>query len=161
MTQVSRTKFLQHTRLSDLAQNTLDDITCIHDSHRDVMHLTKSQRACLRKSSPTSVSPPALLSHSPLRCGFYFMALDNPNVSLQVPLRGVGWLAHAHKCTQTWHCVFTGPAAVKAETNCGRGQNTSYLALRAEKQTTDNLKTKKNKNKSSVLQLFHKRKHAC
>lgn len=99
--QVSRTTFLQHTRPSELARHTPDDISCIHNPHHNVMHLTKSQQTCLRKSFPTSVSPPASLSHSPLWCGFYFMALDNPNVSLQVPLRGVGWLAHARKHTHT------------------------------------------------------------
>lgn len=140
----------------------LDEISSITGAQLDVMHLTKSHRACSRESFPTSVSPPASLPHSPLPRRFYFMALDNPNVSLQVPSRGVGWLAHER--TQTWQSVFTGPAAVKqAETNGGRRQNTPYLALQAEKQTTDNLKTKKKKGKkkSSVLQLFHKRKHAC
>lgn len=55
------------------------------------------------------------------------MALDNPKISPQVLFRGGDRLANMTH-------PFMGPGAIKqAETNCGRGQNTSYLALQAEK----------------------------
>lgn len=70
------------------------------------------------------------------------MALDNPRVSLQVLFRGGGWLANMTH-------PFMGPGAIKqAETNCGRRQNTSYLALQAEK--TNNKWRKKKKKKFSL-----------
>lgn len=165
---MSRTKFLQHTRPSELARHTLDDISCIHNPYHNVMHLTKSQQTCLRKSFPTSVSPPASLSHSPLWCGFYFMALDNPNVSLQVPLRGVGWLAHARKHTHTrvhTHVTLCIHGACSGKTSRNKlRQETEYIILSTTSRETNDrqFKNKEEKKKKAFsLQLFYKRKHAC
>lgn len=116
-------------------------------------------------SHPQSLS----LSHSAVDF-LYFMALDNPNVWLQVPSRGVGWLAHARKRTQSWHFVLAGWGRGGARggktSGSKRRQETEYIILSTTRRETNDRQFWKTEEKlqgvkkSSVLQVFYKRKHA-